>query len=375
LARLELEGFAVMLLRGIQASESRIPNPVFVFGSIDSEKPAERSDIRALLASGFWLLAHPFSCHSRTNTLPGETQRPGRCNWIFTCSKLFVFLIIGFFCGSVHAAGPAKPMIDPIVVFEKGHLQTVGVSPEGLPRYRALRNAQSLARKKMENALKRLRISGNTAIEKGMKESVEFSVDMQTFFDSMSKCGQVYHEENAFAEVCMQVKTKGEGGLYDFLLHLLQDNDSYLADLTDKKKPIEQNASVEETTDAEEPNRSQEAILCDGLIVDTRGCSFSPALINRVLAESGDIVFSPDGIQADVLVNRGFFGFATNQVKARALLEGWGGIAPLRISCTGVQNYTDALISQNDAALIRKHDDNSSFLSQAKVVFIINRKN
>ena len=52
------------------------------------------------------------------------------------------------------------------------------------------------------------------------------------------------------------------------------------------------------------------------------------------------------------------------------ILEGWGSTNPLVVTCTDVRDHTDVVLSQDDAALIYKHDQKSDLLSQARVVFV-----
>jgi hypothetical protein len=46
-----------MIARRIQEPEARIQNQVFACGSVHYNESTERSDIKKLLSSGFWLLA------------------------------------------------------------------------------------------------------------------------------------------------------------------------------------------------------------------------------------------------------------------------------------------------------------------------------
>ena len=109
----------------------------------------------------------------------------------------------------------------------------------------------------------------------------------------------------------------------------------------------------------------------DGLIIDARSFKFRPALVNRVLTEKDEVVFEPSKIASTVLVERGCGGFTTDDGKAKALLESWGSKNPMIIKCTDVQKFTDAKISQDDAAAVYVNDQKSNLLAQARVVFIL----
>jgi hypothetical protein len=109
----------------------------------------------------------------------------------------------------------------------------------------------------------------------------------------------------------------------------------------------------------------------DGLIVDARGFKFRPALVNRILTDQEQVVFDPSKILSNVLVERGCGGFTTDDGKAKALLENWGSKNPLIVRCVDVSNFTEAKISQDDAAAVYVNDQKSHLLAQARVVFLL----
>ena len=83
------------------------------------------------------------------------------------------------------------------------------------------------------------------------------------------------------------------------------------------------------------------------------------------------MVFEPSKILSNVLVERGCGGFTTDDGKAKALLESWGSKNPMVVKCTDVRKFTDAKISQDDAAAVYVNDQKSNLLAQARVVFIL----
>ena len=117
---------------------------------------------------------------------------------------------------------------------------------------------------------------------------------------------------------------------------------------------------------------SQLANPSDGLVLDVGGLGFKPAIVNRVVTEKGDVVFGPSRVVNSVLIERGCGGFTNQTDKAKGLLATWGSNNPMHLKAVKVQRGTDAVIGVDEAAALYTHDQKTNFLSQAKVVFVIN---
>ncbi len=296
--------------------------------------------------------------------------------------------------GSALADDGMQTVTDPVKVFEEGYLQVVGVSEEGQSRYKAMRAAQVIAQRDLVEVMQGLSLFGTTSLKDGMLQSDEIKTSVEGFLRGAMKCGQNYNETKGFAEVCMRINIRGRGGLYDILLPLIKDDklipekqpayapesiSSGPAKVTAAVKPTENIVQVQtgtvavkvDTTKAEVKAPSELTNPHDGLIVDARDYQFRPALVNRVLTDKDEVVFEPSKILSNVLVERGCGGFTTDDGKAKALLESWGSKNPMIVKCTDVRKFTDAKISQDDAAAVYVNDQKSNILSQARVVFIL----
>jgi hypothetical protein len=282
-----------------------------------------------------------------------------------TVLQLSVAVILFFMGVSVQAAEAKKPITDPVNIFENGVLRTVGGSEEGLTRYKALREAQLHAHHELNNTLQGLSLVGPASIEEGMEQSNEIRKSVETFLTGVEKCGQVYHENRGRADVCLQIRIKGTGGLYEALLSAIQDPE-FIPGGESFFTPA-QEMTVAGTVESD-PKASSP--FYDGLIVDTRDFSFSPALVNRVVTDKDEILHTPTRIQSDILVERGCGGFSTDEGEAIGILQHWGSTNPLVVTCKAVRDQTDAVLSQNDAVLIYANDQSSDLFSQARVVFV-----
>ncbi len=296
--------------------------------------------------------------------------------------------------GSALADDGMQTITEPVKVFEEGYLQVVGVSEEGQSRYKAMRAAQVIAQRDLVEVMQGLSLFGTTSVKDGMLQSDEIKTSVEGFLRGAMKCGQNYNETKGFAEVCMRINIRGRGGLYDILLPLIKDDKlipekqpayepesmpSGPAKLTAAVNPTENTVQVQTGTAAAEVDTTKAEVKApseltnphDGLIVDARDYQFRPALVNRVLTDKDEVVFEPSKILSNVLVERGCGGFTTDDGKAKALLESWGSKNPMIVKCTDVRKFTDAKISQDDAAAVYVNDQKSNILSQARVVFIL----
>lgn len=112
-------------------------------------------------------------------------------------------------------------------------------------------------------------------------------------------------------------------------------------------------------------------IQYDGLIVDARGQELRPALLNRIIAASGETLYDPTIVSQKVLVQHGLAEYSTTVAKARAALETRGVVRPLLIRATGSRQAVDIEVSADDAALIYSADHAAGFLAGAKVAFVL----
>jgi hypothetical protein len=312
--------------------------------------------------------------------------------------KTSIGALVLCFCmlGSALADQALETVTDPVKVFEQGYLQVVGSSEEGQSRYRALRAAQVVAQRDLLEAMQGLHLYGNTSIKDGMLQSDDIKTTVEGYLRGATKCGQEYDAGKGYADVCMRVYIRGKGGLYDVILPLMKD-DRLMPEKRPAFKPSMPNLKPEvmepgasgrmqmdtpghdtmappSTTMEAKPEVKAPSELThphDGLIIDARDFKFRPALVNRVLTEKDEVVFEPSKIVSTVLVERGCGGFTTDDGKAKALLESWGSKNPMIVKCTDVQKFTDAKISQDDAAAVYVNDQKSNLLAQARVVFIL----
>ena len=310
-----------------------------------------------------------------------------------------VLLMIFAFIPGLWAEDTWQSVTEPAQVFEEGYIQVIGISEEGQSRYKALRAATVVAQRDLLEIIEGLRLSGETTVKDGMLQSDDIRTSINGFLRGAVKCGEKYHNDRRYGEVCMKLHIRGKGGLYDVILPLIKEKkiqkvmpdlprDYYkpkmipkvvgtevVEEMVQKKVPEPGNKTAIITEKITETAAVVEEIppvvIFDGLIVDVRDFQFRPALVNTIVTEEDKIVFDPSKILSPILVERGCGGFTTDPNKAKALLESWGSTKPMTIKGLGVVKMTNAKVSADDAAAIYLSDQKSNLLAQAKVVFLL----
>lgn len=108
-----------------------------------------------------------------------------------------------------------------------------------------------------------------------------------------------------------------------------------------------------------------------GLVVDARGVAVTPALAPRVVTETGEEVYGPTVISREHAVQRGVAIYVPSFSASGK--SGSAGENPLVVTGIGtVQGTTtDVVISSADAAKLRSDPGHTAFLSQCRVVFVV----
>ncbi len=109
----------------------------------------------------------------------------------------------------------------------------------------------------------------------------------------------------------------------------------------------------------------------DGLIIDAVEQNFRPALINRIFAAKGDILYDPAKISQKVLVEQGCGEYTNSIDKAKAALATRGVKNPLIIKASGATTVADLQVTDDDAVTIYSANQKGGFMAAAKVAFVL----
>lgn len=255
-------------------------------------------------------------------------------------------------------------------VFQNGYIEVTEVSEVGQTRFQAVRAAKLLAQREILEILEGLRLYGNTSIKNGMLVSDKIQTRVEGFIRGAVECGKQYDAAKGFAQVCLRLNVPS---LYGMLPLFQQEG------VRPEPKPsfapepsFVQNAvfpgGQSGSATADKPVAKQDY---DGVIVDVRNFGFKPALENRLLTDSDNVLFDHSKVASHILIERGSSGYAVDPQKAKALLDSWGSHAPMTLKSRGIVDVTDAELSAEDAARIYYYDQQANILAQGRVVFLL----
>lgn len=275
---------------------------------------------------------------------------------------------------TIHPLGAQNEpgnITDPKSIFEKGYIQVTGSSEQGQTQAKALRVAQLVAQRALLETLQGLQLQGKTTIKKGMLESDEIRTSVEGYLQGAVQCGEVFHADKGYAEVCMRVPLRGQGGIYKMFMPLIQNKTLWAEQPAQARFMTKAMTEVQPQVSFAPASCPGASSVYDGLIIDVRKFGFKPALANRVLNAKNELVFGPARIAGTVLIERGCGAFTTDLNKAKAMLAQWGSACPLVLTPTDIDQETDVRLSEEDAAALLAHDEQSAMLAQAKVVYVL----
>ncbi len=111
--------------------------------------------------------------------------------------------------------------------------------------------------------------------------------------------------------------------------------------------------------------------IFSGLIVDARGINANPAMVPRILDGKGQPVYGPAFVSREFAVQNGMAGYVT--AIAEAARSGRVGANPLTVKGlkTAGPGQSDIVISNSDAAALRKVSEHLLFLRKCRVVIVL----
>ena len=108
-----------------------------------------------------------------------------------------------------------------------------------------------------------------------------------------------------------------------------------------------------------------------GLIVDARGLGLRPAMSPKIVDQNGGVVYGPGNFTREFAVKFGVAGYSKNLEQAQQDPRVVGN--PLVVKGVGVQgaNKADLVIAASDVSRVRGADNSGKFLSNCKVMILI----
>lgn len=273
---------------------------------------------------------------------------------------MFLFLALPVFA---KAEQPPQLVTDQTQAFIKGGfvVKGEGVPKEGVthPGQRELtakRAAMVVAQRNMAEILNGVRVSGQTFVKDSALESDLIRSSVEGIIKDTKPIYESYDPLKEVAVVYISVGIYGPNGLAGQLLPQM---------LPTLPQPTASAYAPPAALPAEP------AQPYDALILDIKEHPFKPALINRILAQNGEILYDPTKIAQNILVERGAGDYTNDVGKAKALLSERGAKNPLVVKAAAVVKFTDVQVTGDDAANIFTANQKANFLEGAKVVFVL----
>ncbi|MFQ5585631.1 MAG: LPP20 family lipoprotein, partial [Thermodesulfobacteriota bacterium] len=247
--------------------------------------------------------------------------------------KLLLLIAVLFFAAPALAQQPPQVVTDPSRAFVTGAIvvKGEGAAPSDRPMSRAqkkimaLRAAKVIALRELAEIIDGVAIFGETTIVDAAAQSDTVRATVQGMVKGATVAQEGYDPVNEIAVVYLSMPTTGPNGLTGQLIPQV---------MSTIPPPT---ASYYQPQAAPPPSPPQ---AYDALILDITRHSFKPALINRVLAENGEVLYDPTKIAQEILVERGAGDYTNDVGKAKALLGERGARNPLVVSAAGVVKNT-----------------------------------
>lgn len=263
-------------------------------------------------------------------------------------------------------------------VFTKDYILVVGEgspkkgSVKGQRRLTAITAAKVVAQRRIAELVEGVAIVSETTV----KDSELVSDDIKSAVAGLVKGAAVvvqdWNENSETALVIMKVGTKGSrsvsSALYNKVVELPAVKKESEAPVYTPPAPTTSNAAETSST---APVKEENSAVYDGLIIDATEQNFQPALINRIFATTGEILYDPAKISQKVLIEQGCGEYTNNTEKAKAALNKRGVSHPLLIKASGIKTKSDLKVSDEDAAKIHAANQSSGFIPKAQIAFVM----
>ncbi|NLD99945.1 MAG: hypothetical protein GX640_08720 [Fibrobacter sp.] len=224
--------------------------------------------------------------------------------------------------------------------------------PQTAQRPAAIRAAQQIALRNALETIKGIYLNSSTTVKNFMVENDAISTSVNGFLQGFQQEGRTKYMDDGTVEVTMKVPLDGIGGLSEKLL----------SNSISEKPPITQF----------EGKKAETPVIFTGLIIDCKGLAVKPALSPRILDETGIEVYGSAYVSREWAIKNGVVGYSKDITAALKLVDRIGK-TPGKVKAVKAfgDNSTDVVISNADAESIRSAASNLKFLSECRVLFII----
>ncbi len=221
--------------------------------------------------------------------------------------------------------------------------------PQAAQHPAALRAAQQVALRNALETIKSIYVNSTTTVNNLMVSNAKVNSSVTGFVQGFQQQENSKNMKDGSVEVTMSIPLDGIGGML-------------LGTFVGSKPSI---IAFEKTTVSRE-------LVFSGLIINCKGHTVKPALSPRVLDENDREVYSSAYVSKEWVIRNGMVGYSKD-VEAAIKLTDRIGSNPGQVKAKKVAgvNGTDIVITNKDANDIRSASKNLTFLSECRVIFVI----
>jgi hypothetical protein len=273
-----------------------------------------------------------------------------------TKTGILLFTVLSFCQAQIKAVSSEQAKSDG-VNWETRTISAVGIgapnlnAPQAAQRPGALRAAQMVALRNALEIAKGIFLNSTSTIEEYISTSDVITTQVNGFIKGFQQKGRERYMSDGSVELTMEIPLDGIGGMTEMLLG------STLSD----QPPV--------SADAGKKGKSEK--IFSGLIINCMGLNLKPALSPKVLDEDGKEIYGSADVSKEWAVKYGIVGYARS-VEGAAKLERVGKTpGEIKALKASGKNSTDVVLSNDDAREVRSAAKNLKFLSECRVLFIV----
>jgi hypothetical protein len=223
--------------------------------------------------------------------------------------------------------------------------------PEAAQRPSAMRAAQQIALRNALETLKGIFLSSTTTVKNFMVDNDQINSSVSGFMKGFEQEGRTKYMSDGSVEITMKIPLDGVGGIEDMLLG--------------------PSLGAKPSISKWEGDAAKKSVVFSGLIIDCSGLKVKPALSPRLLDEAGKEIYGSAYVSKEWAVKYGVVGYAKSVTDAAKLDRVGKTPGSIKGMKTSGDNNIDVIISAKDAADVRSAAENLKFLSECRVIFVI----
>lgn len=223
--------------------------------------------------------------------------------------------------------------------------------PQSAQRPGAIRAARNVALRNALESVKGIFLDASTTVQNFMTTNDVITTRISGFLNGFQQKGREKYMSDGSVEITMEIPLDGIGGVADAILGNTINADPSITEFKGKK--------------------AKEEVIFTGLIIDCQGLKIKPALSPKVYDENGNEIYGSAYVSKEWAVKYGMVGYSKSIQDAAKLSRVGDNPGKVKAIKSSGDNKTDVILARKDAEDIRSASQNLKFLSQCRVIFVI----